>query len=218
MKRICSRLILLCLFVGLRATAQTIKSDEPTLPASCKVLFSMVEEDSLHNLNQGIVAAGIKQKDGLKWLEKMYKKYPDVCYVAPNTQESVVFFITATPAVYHGTRVITQSHNTQSNTTGTVTDNDGNSADLDATTTGTTESSVAVPYEVNYNSYMLTIERRLPNEQFRAVRRFKIEGLYHVTYGFSWGKGKHPLANVMEDAIKWIHDGGLNNSLQTVAQ
>lgn len=133
------------------------------------------------------------------------------------TLESVVFFITATPAIYHGTRVITQSHNTESNTTGTVTDNEGNSANVDATTTGTTESSETVPYEVNYNSYMLTIERRAPDGHFQAVRRFKIEGLYHLAYGFSWGKGKHPLTNVMEEAIQWIHDGGLNNSLQTAA-
>ncbi|HUA98917.1 MAG TPA: hypothetical protein VMA34_11370 [Terracidiphilus sp.] len=178
----------------------------------------MAEEDALHNVNQGLLAAGIKEKDGLKWLEKMYKKYPDVCYVAPNTTESIVFFIIATPAVYHGTRVETQTHNTQSSTTGSVTDDEGNSANVNATTTGTTESSVAVPYDVNYDSFTLTIERKTGNNHFEAVRRFKVDGLYHYAYGFSWGKGKHPIANVMEDAIKWIHDGGLNNPMQSVAQ
>ena len=215
MGRIDAFLILLAMSLLMAAEPLVAQATPPT---SCIVFFSMVEEDSLHNMNQGLEAAGIKQKDGLKWLEKMGKKYPEVCYVTPNTRENVVFFITATPAVYHGTRVITQSHNTQSNTTGTVTDNEGNSANVDATTTGTSESSVAVPYDVNYNSYLLTIERRLPNDQFQAVRRFKIEGLYHFAYGFTWGKGKHPLTNVMEDAIKWIHDGGLNNSLQSVAR
>lgn len=207
---------LIVLFLPLTVIGQAADAG-PQPPPTCKVFYTMVEEDALHNMNEGLVAAGIKEKDGIKWLDKMYKKYPDVCYVAPNTRENVVFFITATPAVYHGTRVITQSHNTQSNTTGTVTDDEGNSANVDATTTGTTESSEAVPYDVNYNSYMLTIERRLPNNKFQAVRRFKIEGLYHVAYGFSWGKGKHPLTNVMEDAIEWIHGGGLNNPLQTAA-
>jgi hypothetical protein len=217
MKRIESTVSCICLLFGLISSVRAQEAQSP-IPASCKVLYSMAEEDALHNVNQGMLAAGIKEKDGLKWLEKMYKKYPDVCYVAPNTKESIVFFIIATPAVYHGTRVETQTHNTQSSTTGTLTDDEENSANVNATTTGTTESSVAVPYDVNYDSFTLTIERKTGNNHFEAVRRFKVDGLYHYAYGFSWGKGKHPIANVMEDAIKWIHDGGLNNPMQSVAQ
>jgi hypothetical protein len=178
----------------------------------------MVSEDTLQNINQGLLASGFKEKDGLKWLEKMYKKYPDVCYVAPNTRESIVFLIIATPAVYHGTQIETQTHNTRSTTSGTVTDSEGNSADIDATSTGTTESSVAVPYEVNYSSFTLTVERKAGNGNFVALRRFRVEGLYHYAYGVSWGKGKHPIANVMEDAIKWIHEGGLSNPAQSIAK
>lgn len=207
----------ICLFLG-TVSAVPAQNARPSLPASCKVLFSMVYEDPLHNFNQGLLASGFKEKDALKWLDKTYKKYPDVCYVGPNTTESIVFFIAATPAVYHGTRVVTQTHNTQSTTSGTITDDGGNSADVNATSTGTTESSVAVPYDVNYNSYTLTVERKTADGKFEALRRFQVEGLYHYAYGFSWGKGKHPIANAMEDAIKWIHDGGLNNPLQRVAQ
>jgi len=134
------------------------------------------------------------------------------------TRESIVFVIVATPAVYHGTRIETETHDTQSNTTGTITDDQGNSADINATTTGTAQSSVAVPYEVQYDFFTLTVEKRLAEGKFEALRRFKVDGLYHYAYGFSWGKGKHPIANVMEDAIRWIHEGGLNNPLQTVAQ
>jgi hypothetical protein len=212
-----SAIVPTCLLLGAISFVQA-QHVSTSIPASCKVLYSMVEEDDLHNVNQGLLATGIKQKEGLKWLEKMYKKYPDVCYVAPNTKESVVFFIVATPAVYHGTQVETQTHQTQSSTTGTVTDNEGQSADVNASSTGTTQSSVAVPYEVNYHSYTLTIEKKTADKHFEPVRRFRLEGLYHYAYGFSWGKGKHPIANVMENAIKWIHDGGLNNPTQTVAQ
>ncbi|MGA3294972.1 MAG: hypothetical protein ABSE45_13435 [Candidatus Acidiferrales bacterium] len=181
----------------------------PDVPASCKVLYSMIEEDTLHNVNQGLIASGFKEKDGLKWLEKMYKKYPDVCYVAPNSSESVVFVIIATPAVYHGTRVENSSHAVTNSSGQAETDDEGNTIQ--------TTSSVAVPYEVNYSSFTLTIERKTADGHFEPVRRFKVDGLYHWAYGMSWGKGKHPVANVMEDAIKWIHEGGLNNPAQTIA-
>lgn len=205
-------------FLASVASFTLAQSPEPSIPVSCKVLYSMVTEDSLHNINQGLLASGFKQKDGLKWLEKMYKKYPDVCYVAPNTRESIVFFIIATPAVYHGTQVRTQSNETESTTNGTVRDDDGNSASLHATTSGTTQSSVAVPYEVNYSKFTLTVERRADNATFEPLRRFGVDGLYNTAYGFSWGKGKHPIQNVMEDAIKWIHEGGLSNAQQTIAK
>jgi len=199
------------------ASMATAQNPEP-IPASCKVLYSMMTEDSLHNINQGLLASGFKEKEGLKWLEKMYNKYPDVCYVAPNTRESIVFYIIATPALYHGARVVTQTHNTESTTNGTISDNDGNRANINATSNGTTSSSVSVPYEVNYNSFTLTVERKEGAEKFEPLRRFRVDGLYNTAYGFSWGKGKHPIANVMEDAIKWIHDGGLGNPQQRVAQ
>ncbi|HUK23066.1 MAG TPA: hypothetical protein VLV49_00700 [Terriglobales bacterium] len=207
-----------CLLGGLISLSRGQDANKLKVPASCKVLYSMVEEDALHNINQGLIASGFKEKGGLKWLEKMYKKYPDVCYVSPNTKESVVFFIIATPAVYHGTRVETETHNTQSTTTGTVSDNEGNTADVNTNTTGTTEDSVAVPYEVNYNSFTLTVERKTKDGHFEPLRHFKVDGLYRSLYGLSWGKGKHPIANVMEDAIKWIHEGGLNNSNQRVME
>jgi len=186
----------------------------PEIPASCKVLYSMTEEDTLQNINQGLLASGLKEKDGLKWLQKMYKKYPDVCYVAPNTRESVVFVIIETPAVRRGTRVESQTNKVSSETTGTITDNEGNTAHLDADSTGTKESSVTVPYEVNYNYFTLAIERKRPDGHFEAIRRFRVDDSY-VT---AWGRGKHPITNVMEDAIAWIHRGGLNNPAQAAQQ
>ncbi len=200
-------LILLLVCLSPSVHGQTAK---PDVPASCKVLYSMIEQDTLHNVNQGLIASGIKEKDGLKWLEKMYKKYPDVCYVAPGTSESVVFVIIATPAVYHGTQVETRSH--------AVTNSSGEAVTDDSGSTIQTTSSVAVPYEVKYSAFTLTIVRKKQDCHYEPVRRFKIDGLYNTFYGFGYGKGKHPVVNVMEDAIKWVHDGGLNNPMQTIAQ
>lgn len=190
---------------------QTPKAE---IPSSCKVLYSMAEEDTLHNINQGLLASGFKEKDGLKWLKKMYKKYPDVCYVAPNTNESIEFFIVETPAVHHGTQVLTQTHKTQANTTGTVSDDDGNTASIDANTTGTTKSSVAVPYDENYTSFTLTVEKKMADRHFQALRRFQTDDFYKP----AWGERRHPVSFVMEEAIHWIHKGGLNDPTQTVAQ
>jgi hypothetical protein len=181
------------------------------IPASCKVLYSVLEEDTLHNVNQGLleVAFHNKEKDGLKWLVEMYKKYPDVCYVAPG-DASVEFVIIATPAVYHGTRV-EDSSNTVTNSSGqAVTDSSGSPIE--------TTSSLAVPYEVNYNVFTLTVERKKADGHFEPLRRFQIRGLYRTVFSIPFGKGHHPLTNVMEDAIKWIHGGGLNNPMETIAK
>lgn len=216
------REIAVCLLAAMTPMAWA-RDANPSVPSSCRVLYSMVEQDALHNLNQGLPASGIKDKNGQKWLEKMYKRYPDVCYVAPNRGASIVFFIAATPAVYHGTTVESQTQSTQYSTSGTITNSNGNSADANANTMETSQGYVDVPYEVDYNSFTLTVERlvvdrKTGERRYMALRRFRVDGLYHVVYGFSWGKGKHPITNVMEEAIQWIHDGGLSNPAQSVAE
>lgn len=215
--------------------AQT-QPTEPGLPAPCKVSYYVIQQDTLHNVNQGLLAVFSTTgtvssserspekalKDAQNWLKKMAKKYPDVCYVPPNAQETVEFVIVTGRAIYHGTSVQTYSSPTSSTstTTGTVTDDDGNTASVDAQTetTGTTSSSVAVPYETPYNILTLTVERKKTDGHFEPLRRFQMNSLHPVVYGISFGKGKHPIANVMEEAIKWIHEGGLNNPTQSIAQ
>jgi hypothetical protein len=193
-------------------TPEQTSSAELKAPTSCKVFYSVLEEDALHNVNQGLleVAFHNKQKNGLKWLVQMYRKYPDICYVAPNTDESVEFVIIASPAVYHGTRVEDSSH--------TVTNSSGQAQTDDYGNPIQTTSSVAVPYEVNYNVFTLTVERKKTDGHFEPLRRFQIPGLYRTVYFIPFGKGRHPLTNVIEDAIKWIHGGGLNNPMETIAK
>jgi len=192
---------------------------EVKYPASCKVFYSVLREDALHNVNQGIVAVfstsgtySSKEKSpqhaakgAAKWLKQMAKEYPDVCYASPNTTESVEFVIATTPAVYHGTDVENESH--------TFTNSNGDTIQ--------TTSSVAVPYETNYNVLTLTVEKEKADGKYEVLRRFQMSSLHPVfsVAGIpcaSFGKGKHPIANVMKEAIKWIHEGGLNNRLQSV--
>ena len=198
------------LVVGLAPAAfAQAQPSKPDVPASCKVLYSMIEEDTLHNVNQGLLAAGFKKKDALKWLEKMYKKYPDVCYVVP-ADASVVFVIIETPAVYHGTRIVDESHAVTNSSGQAETDENGDTIN--------TTSSVAVPYEAKYGIFTLTVMQKKQDEHPVPLRRFALDGLYRCAYGLCWGKGKHPVPNVMEEAIKWIHEGGLTNPAQSIVQ
>lgn len=225
------------LFAALASpTFAQARPSEPNLPAPCKVSYYVIQEDTLHNINQGLLAvssttgtvSGSEKspkkalKDAQNWLKKMAKKYPDVCYVPANAQETVEFVIVTNRSIYHGTSVETRSSPTSSSstTTGTVTDDEGNTASVDAQTdtTGTTSSSVAVPYETPYNILTLTVERKKPDGHFEPLRRFQMNSLHPVVYGISFGKGKHPIANVMEEAIKWIHEGGLSNPAQSIVQ
>ena len=194
-----SILILLC---ALPATAH--KKKTPADRSLCKANFSVVQEDALKNITQGL------SKKDAKWFEKdIQKKYPDVCYVPPAPDVSLVFLVTVTAAVYHGTR----SENEPVD--GTVTDQNGNDA-------GTVDGSVAttVPYSKDYGIFTLTVETKPPGAKWKPLRRFQQKGLYKTYTSFDiplGGKGHHPLHTVLEEAAKWIHKGGLTNPLETVA-
>ncbi|HSS98636.1 MAG TPA: hypothetical protein VLK33_16490 [Terriglobales bacterium] len=64
----------------------------------CATIYSVISQDTLGNVKQGI-----SNSKNLKWADKdLQKKYPDVCYVAPDPTVKAVFVITVTPATYHG--------------------------------------------------------------------------------------------------------------------
>src|ERR1039457_93514 len=90
--------------------------------------FTVVTQDQLGNIKQGL------STDNVKWFQKAFaKKYPSVCYAEPAPMVPIVFYITVTPDVYHGTRVVTDT-STQSNpVNATVTDRHGNTADINGT-------------------------------------------------------------------------------------
>jgi glucose/arabinose dehydrogenase len=176
--------------------------------------FTVVSQDTLNNVKQGLSA------DDVKWFQKeIAKKYPGVCYAAPSPSVPVVFFITVTPDVYHGTRVVDQTSTQSTPITGTVTDQDGNTSQVDATAETTTTSSTAVPYSVDYGIFTLAVERRGSDGKFEVAQRFQQKGLYNTLYGIPLGgRGHHPAHAVIEDAVKWVSAGGLTDPNQSASQ
>jgi len=198
-------LILMLLAIPVGAAAKNKDNGRPP----CATTYSVIQEDTLGNVQQGIS----KSKD-LKWADKdLEKKYPDVCYAAPDPSVKTVFVITVAPATYNGTRVVTNTDTTP--TSGTVTDTDGNTATYQGTQTTTT--STAVPYSFEYGKFMLTVETFDSDGKPVVRRRFQQNGIYRTMYGVPLGgRGHHPAKALIEDAVKWIHTGGLDDSLQSV--
>ena len=173
-----STLILLC---ALPAAAH--KKKTPADRSLCKANFSVVQEDALKNITQGL------SKKDAKWFEKdIQKKYPDVCYVPAAPDVPLVFFLTVTPDVYHGTKVVTDSQTNDSPVSGTVTNEDGSTSSVDGTVTTTTTSSTAVPYSFRYGIFTLAIETKQPHGKWIVRHRFQQRGIYHTLYGIPLGK------------------------------
>ena len=199
-------LILMLLAIPVGAAAKN--KDNGRLP--CATTYSVIQEDTLGNVRQGIS----KAKD-LKWADKdLEKKYPDVCYAAPDPSVKTVFVITVAPATYNGTRVVTTTDTTP--TSGTVTDTSGQQVGTyEGTQTST--SSTAVPYSFEYGKFMLTVETFGADGKPVVRRRFQQNGIYRTMYGVPLGgRGHHPAKALIEDAVKWIHAGGLDDPLQSV--
>ena len=172
--------------------------------------FTVVTVDRLKNVKQGL-----SDNDARWFQKKIAKKYPDLCYAAPAETVPIVFFITVTPDVYHGTRVV-QSESTHADpVSGTVTNQDGSTSQVNGTVQTTTTSSTAVPYSVEYGIFTLSVERWGSDGKLAVAHRFQQKGLYNTLYGIPLGgKGHHPVHTVIEDAAKWVHGGGLADPMQ----
>src|SRR6185437_5163554 len=133
---------------------------------ACTIPFSIIEQDSLGNIQQGV------NPKTLKWLTKdLQKKYPDVCYRPPDPSVKTVLVIVIVPGTYNGTRVISQSNPSS----GTITNNQGE--DVGAYS-GTNQSSTAVPYSFEYGKYVLTVETLRPHHEVTVRHRFEQNGIY----------------------------------------
>jgi hypothetical protein len=198
-------LILMLLAIPVGAAAKNKDNGRPP----CATTYAVIQEDKLGNVQQGIS----KSKD-LKWADKdLEKKYPDVCYAAPDPSVKTVFVITVAPATYNGTRFVTTTDTTP--TSGTVTDTSGQQVGTyEGTQTST--SSTAVPYSFEYGKFMLTVETFDADGKPVVRRRFQQNGIYRTMYGVPLGgRGHHPAKALIEDAVKWIHAGGLDDPLQS---
>lgn len=179
--------------------------------SSC-IYFTVVMKDTLNNIKQGLSA------DNAKWFQKTFaKKYPDICYADPAPTVPVVFYITVTPDVYHGTRIVHDTSTHSDPVSGTVTEQDGSTSQVNGTVQTTTTSSTAVPYSVDYGIFTLFVERRRSDGELEVTHTFQQKGLYTTLYGIPLGgKGHHPVHTVITDAVKWLNDGGLKDPRQGV--
>lgn len=179
-----------------------------TCSAQCRTTFSVIREDTLGNIDQGLAS---KDAD---WAHRLEKKYPDVCYAGASADATVTFFISVKPAVYQGTRTVNNTHTDTVPVSGTITDQDGNSATISGTQQVTSTTSSEVPYSVNYGIYTLYVQHRGPDGKFAVLRTFQQEGLYAVgSLLWGGGRGKHPEHAVLEDAVKWVASGGISSQV-----
>jgi hypothetical protein len=179
---------------------------------TCKVTFAFVYVDRLNNTNRGI------QGKPLKDVQKKLSKYGDVCYTDNESAADFVFFVHTKPAVYHGVHTYssTSSHTDSNPVSGTITDQNGNTSTVSGTidTTTTTTSTSTVPYEVDYSVFYLDIMVPYTKDgstetSYKVLRTFDQKGLYNTMYGIGYGKGKHPIPNVIDAAAKWLHENNL---------
>jgi hypothetical protein len=191
-----ARVASLCALLGFTSSV-TFAAPKPA--QVCKVTFSVAYLDRLNNLNPGIPAANLKD------IQKKLSGFGDVCYSA-DPKVGLVFFIHTMPAVYHGTHVYTNN----SSSAAAAASGDGSAAAAAASSSSTT----AVPYSVDYSVFILDIEETEPDGSYKILRTLDQKGLYNRIYGIGFGKGKHPIPNLIEAAAQWLHNdllaGGSN--------
>jgi hypothetical protein len=152
------------------------------------IQFSVVTQDTLKNVKQGLSPA-----DKNWFQEKIEKKNPSVCYVDPAPGVSLVFVIIVTPDTYHGTRIVSNTSTNSNPTSGTITDQDGNTATYSGSQEATTTTSTAVPYSFEYGIFTLSIEQQQNDGSFVVLHRFQQKGIYNTLYGIPLGgKGTSP--------------------------
>ncbi len=167
----------------------------------CKINFSVASRDELNNTSQGFTPKT------LKWYRmKMLEKYRDVCY-APDAA-SIVLFFSSEPAVYHGSVAVSNS--------GTVTDTTPGSSTY-GQQVATTTSTQQVPVEIDYEFLYLSVQEKQSDGNWKVKHTFRGKTL-HPTYYYICVHNCHPDFANIEHALQWLHNGGLTDPTQSVAQ
>jgi len=172
----------------------------------CRVTFSVIATDEQNNAQRGF------GPQTLKWFhDKIAKKYPDVCYSEQSAP--IVLSLAQAPAVYKGVRHYTT---TQSNPVdGTVTSSDGTEiGKVDGTVQTSTDH--AVPYDVDYKQLKLSIEQQQPDGSLKTLQIFDGKTLHGTTIFGGCTSNCHPRERLIENAVKWLHDGGLDGKASTL--
>jgi hypothetical protein len=211
---------------ALRAQTQVDAPNDVTVPRStpsapdsrrpCAVPFTYIFSDSVGNVHKGL-----SSKDAKWFAEKVSKKYPEVCYVQPEqwanlARPTYAFFVNE--QIEHGVTYETATKTSTQDVplSGTVKDEDGETVGrIEGTTTQTTTTRTTTPREITKRVDGLRLEAMQSDGSWKVfhVFPFKIRGKQEF-----WGLPVSQQRNLLEDAAKWIHEGGLTDSRQTVLQ
>jgi hypothetical protein len=162
--------------------------------SACKVSFAVVWKDSLNNVKQGL------RPEDLKWIkDKMAKKYPELCY--EQGAPPVVLWVSAADATYHSTRTVSNSGTVRDATPG---------SDTYGQTVATTETDQEVLHSFEYTVYTLSLEQKQPDGAWKVMHNFRHDTIQRQMYGIAI-KNRHPNQQLIESALKWMHDGGLTD-------
>jgi hypothetical protein len=154
---------LLALATGVFATDRGKFKDNRR--GTCATTYAVVQQDDSGNVERGI--ANPKNR---KWTDKeLWKRYPDVCYVANGTTSKAIFVITASDDARFTLTVETLA-------------NDGKPV-IQRTFQQDGENGAGI-----YGAMIRTMYAPLPQ------------------------KSRHPAKELIEEAVKWIHDGGLDDT------
>jgi hypothetical protein len=171
---------------------------------NCTIHFSVVWKDQLNNIKQGL------SPNDTKWFQKkIAKKYPGICY--DSGAAPVVFFVSTKLSTYQGTQVVTSAHSNPVD--GTITDPNGNMSTVRGTED--TRTQTAVPYSVGYEDMILSLEVKQPDGTWKVRHNFTHNTLGNAYYGIKVSN-RHPTQELVEQAIKWIYDGGLTDPRQSM--
>lgn len=181
----------------------------------CTLKFAVVVKDEFGNFNQGL---GPKTT---KWVEnKLAKKYSGICY--SKSAQPLVFFFSSTPATFHGVQNYSDTSISSSPMSGTVTDGSIGSTTygqqvgtISGTMQTTTTTEHSVPYEFDYQKLYLSIEQKRADGTWEVMRNFGNSGLCPTLAGFCVSN-RHPAQTMLENAIKWLHSGGLTDPMQRI--
>ena len=187
------------------------QAPEPNLTTSsalpaCKYRFLVTTMDLENNITQGLPS------EYSEWFEqKVRKKYPDICYAAPGSDATIMFFVTLAPYVYVDYRDDATYELRRSDPNGTVPPE----SDDDLVEMMKSSPDRKNPAPTLYNNtkrndktFTLTVAIAQAGGTWKLIRRFYRGGYWVLTPGVP---PAHPAKDVLREATKWLHNSGLNN-------
>jgi hypothetical protein len=191
--------------------SSTVGSEQP-----CAVPFTYIFTDSLGNMHKGL-----SSKDEKWFAEKVSKKYPEACYLQPEqwtnlARPTYVFFVNE--HIEHGVTYDSQTRTSTQDVpvSGTVKDEYGETVGKVAgTASQTTTTQTVTPREITKHVDGLRLEAMQPDGSWRVFHVFPFQIRRKQEF---FGLPVSQQRNLLEDAAKWIHEGGLTDWRQGAVQ